>query len=157
MMLRDDTVDIGTTGAKVASWEHDNPRNLVLLLRQQYPDADEQVLAQHLRDRVLDDDSEYLLPILRYFVRVTLRALEPRPHTRKSTREEVEQTKRKIESRLLDFIMPNGKTLANSSGAECAHAGGWLAAIAKHVKPDQIVGDVLDEAALRRMFKQARK
>jgi hypothetical protein len=65
----------------------------------------------------------------------------------------VAQIKAKIA--LLSITMPSGKTLAQSTGAECVRAGGWFAAIGKRIKPSEIVGSVLDEQALQRMFKRA--
>jgi hypothetical protein len=67
-------------------------------------------------------------------------------------RELVEQTKRKIVGRLLDLVMPNGKTLAGSTGAECRKTGGWFMAIAQKVGPRQHVGDILDEAEVRAIY-----
>ena len=64
----------------------------------------------------------------------------------------VDVIKSKIASRLLDFVMPNGKPLRSSTGKECADAGGWFAKIAKAVKPNQKVGAVLDEAQVRKLF-----
>ena len=70
-------LDVGTTGAKRVSWEHYNPRELLLELVQNYPNADEATIARHLRDRVLGDESEYLMSILLYYVRNNMRSLQP--------------------------------------------------------------------------------
>lgn len=50
---------------------------------------------------------------------------------------------------LLDITLPNGKKLRDATGAECAKAGGFYAAVAKHVKPTQVVDKHLSEADLR--------
>ena len=51
------------------------------------------------------------------------------------------------------MIMPNGKPLRECTGKDCAKAGGWLSKLAKKVKPNQKVGDVLSEAQVKRLFK----
>lgn len=58
---------------------------------------------------------------------------------------------RKAQVLLLDTLLPNGKTLRDSTFRECAKMGGALATIAKKGKPSQIVGDVLKDADLRKL------
>lgn len=62
--------------------------------------------------------------------------------------EEVVRVTALMASRMLDFIMPNGKPLRACTGAECAAAGGFFARIAERVGATQIVGAVLSEADL---------
>jgi hypothetical protein len=50
---------------------------------------------------------------------------------------------------LLDLILPNGKALRDATGADCAKAGGFYAAVAKHLKPTQVVDKHLSEANLQ--------
>lgn len=50
---------------------------------------------------------------------------------------------------LLDLIMPNGKALRDATGAECAKAGGFYAAVAKSIKPTQVVDRHLTEGDLQ--------
>ncbi len=63
---------------------------------------------------------------------------------------------RRAESMLLDWVLPNDKALRDCTGRECkamSHKiGPWLAKIAARVKPDQIVGDVLQEADVRKLY-----
>jgi hypothetical protein len=48
------------------------------------------------------------------------------------------------------------KALRDCTGRECAKLGGkvgaWLGRIAAKVKPGDVVGDVLDEAEVRKMY-----
>ena len=50
---------------------------------------------------------------------------------------------------LLDLALPNGKLLRQSTGTECAKAGGFFAEVAKHIKPTQTVDRHLSEAELQ--------
>lgn len=58
---------------------------------------------------------------------------------------------------LLNLELPNGKTLRQSTGAECAKAGGFFAEVAKHVKATEVVDKHLTETDLqnikRRIYK----
>lgn len=156
-------LETGVTGAKKTSWEHNNPRDLLLSLTRKHPKADEESLARYMRDELLDKAEECLLPVIRYFVCNNLRSLKSREYKARppaEARQEVEQAKKQIEAvidacveqRLLDLILPTGKSLAESTGADCRHAGGWFAAIADKVAPHEKVGDVLDEKGLRDLF-----
>lgn len=50
---------------------------------------------------------------------------------------------------LLDLVLPTGKALRDSTGAECEKAGGFYAEIAKHLKPTQVVDRHLSENDLQ--------
>lgn len=50
---------------------------------------------------------------------------------------------------LLDLVLPNGKALRDATGAECAKAGGFFEAVAKAIKPTQVVDRHLSEADLQ--------
>ena len=61
---------------------------------------------------------------------------------------------------LLDLPLPNGKALRNATGAEGAKAGGFYSAVAKSIKPTQVVDRHLTEADLqniRARYYQANK
>jgi hypothetical protein len=85
--------------------------------------------------------------------------LRPRP-----TAEEIEETKAKVAAAvetikaiaLLDLVQPNGKKLRDCTGSEVreleAQTPSWFKAIAAKVKPGEIVGQVLSEADLRKMW-----
>ena len=65
----------------------------------------------------------------------------------------VEKIKEQIKTIvLLELILPNGKALRDCTGKECAEAGGLFAKIASKVKPTEIVGVVLSEAEVRKLY-----
>jgi len=167
MFENETTAGPGITGAKTVSWEHYNPRDLVLRLIREYPNADDKTLARHMRDAVLGDEPEYLLPCLLYVVRLTRRAVEEqRP---KKTREErtaqkrqhaaqirsrvTERVREQAEKMLLDLEMPNGKRLRDCTGNDCARFGGWYKRLADKVGPRKLIGDVLSEQDVRKLYK----
>jgi hypothetical protein len=145
---------LGVTGAKRISWEHDNPRELLLALVQSLPDADEATLAGHMRDRILDDSRNCLLPIITYFVRNNLQSLRGRHRQRSAAelRAATEATKALIVERLLDLIAPNGKKLAQCTGADCRKIGGRYGKLADQVPARKTVGATLSEAQLRKLW-----
>lgn len=55
---------------------------------------------------------------------------------------------------MLDLLLPTGKTLRESTGKDCTKAGGWFSKLARKVRPNQIVGRVLSEAEVRKLFKE---
>jgi hypothetical protein len=52
----------------------------------------------------------------------------------------------------MNLVMPNGKMLKDSTGAECASAGGWYTKISSRVAPEEVVGNVLSEEQLRKIL-----
>lgn len=50
---------------------------------------------------------------------------------------------------LLDIVMPDGKRLRESTGADCAKAGGFFAEVGKRIKPTQVVDKHLTENDLK--------
>lgn len=50
---------------------------------------------------------------------------------------------------LLDLTLPDGKKLREATGAECTRAGGFFAAVAKSIKPTEVVDRKLTEADLQ--------
>ena len=67
-------------------------------------------------------------------------------------RQAVEILKHKIKGRLLQLIMPNGKRLAECTGAECIEFGGWYIAIGEHVGSTNLVGKVLKESEILQLL-----
>ncbi len=53
---------------------------------------------------------------------------------------------------LLDLMLPSGKTLRESTGAECKRAGGFFDLVASHLKPTQVVDKHLSESDLRNLW-----
>jgi hypothetical protein len=169
-MFEDETASAGPgiTGAKTVSWEHYNPRDLVLRLIREYPGADDKTIARHMRDAVLGDESEYLLPCLLYVVRLTRRATEERPPKTREEREErsrehiakvkervTERVREEAEKMLLDLKMPNGKPLRDCTGSDSNRFGGRYQSLAVKVGPRKRVGDVLSEQDVRELYDAA--
>jgi hypothetical protein len=138
-------LETGTTG--------DNPRSLLLELLRQMPHADEATLAHQMRDHILAEQRDLLLPIILYFIRNNIRSLQARSEGR-ATRKLVAEAKAKIVERLLDMIMLNGKLLRDCTGADCIRLGGWLTRVGKKVGPKQRVGEVLSEQQLRALYQK---
>lgn len=153
-------VDVGITGAKRQSFEHNNPRDLLVRVIEQKQGASEAALLRAFIDAVRDDD-DYLEPIIGYWFANNYRSLVPirRMSPKKRTVEAkhrataVETIKQRVVAISLDFIMPSGKALRDCTGKECATAGGWLAKIAKRVKPSEKVGAVLSDTQLKTLLR----
>jgi hypothetical protein len=126
----------------------------LLALVQSLPDADEATLARHMRDHLLDDSRDCLLPIVLYFVRNNLRSLrgQHRQRTAAELHAATEAAKALIVERLLDLIAPNGKRVAQCTGADCRKIGGWYGKLADKVPARKTVGAVLSEAQVRKLW-----
>jgi len=65
---------------------------------------------------------------------------------RKDREAEVVMAKKAVKiigSRLLDFVMPNGKKLRDCTFAYCGQIGGAISKVATHGKPNELVGKIL--------------
>ena len=58
---------------------------------------------------------------------------------------------------LLDMVLPTGKKLRDSTGAECAKAGGFFSEVARYLKPTEVVTKHLNEAELRNIWSRFEK
>lgn len=153
-----DTTRVGASF--IAKHAQDNPRELVISLVEESPGASKDDLFAKFRAR-LEEAPDYQRAVDWYFFvnmyeyLVTSRNRKPATQQSKAAiQREVESLKARVANVvLLDLVLPNGKTLREATGADCARAGGWFAAISKAVKPKQIVGEVLSEAQLKRMIK----
>ena len=72
-------------------------------------------------------------------------------------KQRVEQViEKKAQIILLDWILPNGKALRDCTGRDCLKmsnkVGTWLRKVSDHVKPTELVGSVLQEADVRKLF-----
>lgn len=76
-------------------------------------------------------------------------------HREESAREDraVDIAKSVIAARLLDCMMPNGKTLRQCTGAECIRVGGFFTKIGEKIGRDEIVGEAMTEADLQSLAK----
>jgi hypothetical protein len=72
-------------------------------------------------------------------------------------KQKVEQAiEQKAQIILLDWVLPNGKALRDCTGRDCRQMSGtvgtWLRKIADRIKPTELVGSVLQEADVRKLF-----
>lgn len=56
---------------------------------------------------------------------------------------------------LLNLMMPNGRTLGDSTGADCKRFGGWFEALAERVPEKRTVASTLSEVQVRRIWANA--
>jgi len=67
-----------------------------------------------------------------------------------------EKAEEKAQLILLDWILPNGKPLRDCTGRECrqmsGRVGGWLRKISDRIKPTDLVGKVMQEADVRKLY-----
>lgn len=166
-------IDVGTYGATGQSWNSSNPRPLLEKLMDRYEDPrkkdDKLAIFKAFREEVLSDEKQNALnAIIEYwFTNNFVRLIEEKysgQKTRKqraaearANRAEVETQKSRIKAAaaklvFLDLMLPNGKSLRDSTGKECASAGGWFAKIAAQIKPNEIVGNALTEKQLRALY-----
>lgn len=155
-------INRGTHGAKRASFQKTSYRDIALKLLLANPDEEVEDIAEEFVVALLADRdaltslaiyglANVKASIVRPVAPVTRRSVAP-TRERVIEREATKITKRIVEN-LLDFPMPGGKTLAQSTGAECTKAGGWLVKVGKRVGPRGIVGDMLSNAELKKLLK----
>jgi hypothetical protein len=168
------TIHTGTQGAKRTSWGKNNPRELMLRIRRRNPTADiNEHFAAFLEELEKPRNRKYQLGIDEYFHTNAYHALvkeEREAAKTKPSPEEIEAERKRqemeckahdaaaeaiisgvIEASLLNIVMPNGKQMRACSGDYMSNVGGWYGRIGAAIKPDQIVGDVLSEADVKRL------
>ena len=155
-------------------WEHANPRDMVRRLCREHPGASAAEITGYVRDLVLGDEPEYLMPFLLHTVRNILNALDReedirrRREQRERAREQqaaerseqvgqaeaavTAQVRKEAEIMLLDLTAPNGKLNRHCTGAECRHFGGWYSRLADRVGDDNLVGDKVSEQDVRELY-----
>jgi hypothetical protein len=162
-------LDTGTYGAKVQSWKSANPRDLLRQIMEENRGADKPALLARTRERLLANDAiDHLEAVIEYWFANNYHSLVERPTpVRREVRKikaakAVETIKAKVKTRileeaqamLLDIVtLPNGKSLRDSTGKDCAKAGGWLTKIAEKIGAKQRVGAALTEEEVRSIFK----
>jgi hypothetical protein len=150
-------IEKGVTGAKVQSWEKHNARELLARIVADNPGVDDEVLFHAFTA----ESGPYFMEIQRYWFANNLRALKPRPTPIAKSVDRVAAQEhfvakakdRAVKLVLLDYVLPNGKMLRDSTFGECAKAGGWLSELAKKGQPNEKVGAVLDEKAVRAVWR----
>lgn len=164
------SLDTGTYGAKVQSWRRANPRDLLKQIMDETSDPkDKKTILSVFRDRVRGDDGwDYLDSIIEYWFSNNYHSLmDENLRTKRAAPNKllksakIAEFKKKVAVRirqealfLLDTMLPNGKTLRDSTFGECAKIGGVLSKIANSGKPTQVVGKVLTDVQLRKLQAQ---
>ena len=156
-------LDTGTTGAKRQSWKHDNPRETLISIIDEHPNAAKEKLLEIFTQAVLEKGRRALLEtIIEYWFANNLHSLlNSDSQLRKQfSNPQIAKIKQQIRERikiaagivLMDMIMPNKKRLRDCSGAECAAVGGWLSIVATRMPPSAIVGKTFNEQEMRAML-----
>jgi hypothetical protein len=120
------SLDHSVQGAKHQSFERDNPRELLRRIVGAHPKADEEELFELFKTGVENGDADYLNVILKYWFTNNYNSLLKRARHASSAerRAQTDAIKSQIIGRLLDLVMPNGKTLSQCTGADCRRLGG---------------------------------
>jgi hypothetical protein len=167
------SLDEGTYGAKVQSWQRVNPRKLLRQLLGKYPKDDRAKLFK-LFTEMLDNSDErddyYQVIVWYWFVNnhhsLTMekvgaaedhRKLQHRQAEVAVARDRVQKLiEREAQIKLLDMVLPNGKRLRDCTGNECralgAKVGSWLLKVSQELRPEQVVGDALTEKQVRKIY-----
>lgn len=168
MTLQDGELHKGRKGAKRSSWAKLHFRDLALQVCKDNPQLVEEDNIEALAALFLGEvrkNPGYLESISIYIMANVKASLEARPYTPRTPAQRASMEKavensviNKVTARvLMKFRMPNGKTLEQSTFAECATAGGWLTKVSEFGEPAEIVGQKLSEAQLRRLLKDSGK
>jgi hypothetical protein len=159
-------INKGQKGAKRSSYQKRNFRELALKLLIDHTSEDVEDLVDEFVEMLLKDKEAFRSLAIYGLQNVKtslhpLRGNIPRIPPRVLAQEMVEQQAteitKKITNNLLQFIMPSGKTLAQSTGAECNKVGGWFKTIGQRIGRTGIVGDKLTENDLQKMFKGSQR
>jgi hypothetical protein len=155
----------GELGATRQTWRTKSVRDLLAEILTVDPRATDRELLSKFVEHLREDDA-YFLAAAEYAFDNALRALrreQNRPSAEQKAKRAAEKAKAAAEHaklvsriksnvKLLTMRMPNGKPLADCSGAECSHFGGWYARVAAAVGPAKLVGEVLNEKQIRVLY-----
>jgi hypothetical protein len=166
--MRETQTDTGVTGAKRQSWRRANPRDVLKRLIDKNPDLDEAQAEIEVWDIVHRDISQMRTIFEYWFVNNYRSLVKPwprKPQTAERDRAETERAARainekieekietKVNIRLLDMILPNGKQLRHSIREELVEFGGWMQRVAAKLLPHQSVAEAgISEDELRALY-----
>lgn len=159
MSMESPEFDKGHQGAKRASWKKNHFRDLALKVCEEHPKADVEELAD-LFLKELENFPDYMESIAVYIMANVRASLDPgksRHPGRPGKADDAifEKVTNQVAARvLMNLRMPTGKTLGESTGAECTRAGGWLKAVGTRVGPRGIVSKKLSEKDLVEILKK---
>lgn len=166
--------DLGATGAKRQSF-YSGPRKALREILTENPNLDEAGALASFTDKMVPygwdisiEHRELLEAIIVYWFTRNYKALVDRTkRTKTKVKKNVDavvEVTRRIRDRILSeakimflsWVLPNGKTVAESTGAECQtfakRIGPWLGKVASAVEPEQVVGEVLSEEQIKEMW-----
>jgi hypothetical protein len=164
-MTLQENLEKGQQGAKRSSWKKLHFRDLALKVCEQHRDADVEQLATLFLNE-LEQYPGYMESIAVYIMANVRSSLAPRSGRSGRSGRVIPSSLAGIEQRvvaktaarvLMKLIMPNGKTLAQSTGAECKRAGGWLVAVGEKIGDRGVVGKKLKEQDLLKLFKSVQR
>lgn len=152
-------MDKGLHGAKRSSWKRAHFRDLALKVCEDNPDASIEELAVKFMAE-LERYPDYMESIAIYIMANIKASLSPgrsrRPRAADMDHSVLKGIARKLTARvLMKLAMPNGKTLGESTGAECTQAGGWFREVGRKVGPTGIVSQKMTEQQLKALLKKS--
>jgi hypothetical protein len=162
-MISTDTATPGTTGAKRQSYAGANPREVLLRTAKRYEDEEE---TRHRVWSIVSKEPTMMRTIYEYWFANNYKSLGTPRHGRRPAADIAKATaavrsrieahiEREVRVRLLDLLMPNGKTLGASTREELAALGGWAMRIADRLQPGQTVEQAgLTEDDLRKLYSE---
>ena len=141
---------------------------------ERYPTKPESELKAKFSEKVIDDPDQ-IDAIIEYWFANNYRSLIQQKEKTEVTPEQkqekivadkatIEEAKAALKTQVTRLVMLDlqvavrrnkTKRLRDCTGAECSKAGGWLSAIAKAIKPTDIVGKTLTEAQVRKCWRTA--
>jgi hypothetical protein len=167
-------IDSGVTAAKRATWRDTDHRPLLRRILADNPKADEAKLRAMFLEQVMNDD-DYARSCANYCFDLGMRAWKAPDEQAKEKRQaekvkrasavrvaveknkEIfkERIKHEVKTAFLQMITPNGKTLAECTGAECVEFGSGFTQIGQRVPANQKVKDILSEKQVAKLWQNA--
>lgn len=154
-------------GPYMAKTHEENIDNIVIELIDAYGKDIKVLKAEYISRSESDPDLARLnaeANFLYAYKRIMRRGFESRTKPERKEKRvaainEISRTmKRKMqEVCIMDLILPSGKTVRDSTFAECKKAGGFLGFLATKGKPSQIVGKVFNDEQVQKFWKGVRK
>ena len=154
MLRSDQTTQVGVSFLSKRSQA--NPRELLLTLREQNPDASDNRLFELFREQI-DGNDDYQLAVDWYFF-INMLTYEKRARAATKTHAQVTAQRKRIAGQiaqkilLLNLTMPNGKELGDCFGAEIGKFGSAYLKLEKHVPKTKTVRSVLSENQVRNIL-----
>ena len=150
-------LDNGKYGAKVQSWSKANPREVLFHIINKMSGSERQDIFDAFWRQIKSDDDMLMTVAAYWFANNYYSLLDQSDVKKKRKVLSLREIKKRIKKRtstiiFLDMIMPSGRKLRNSTGRECSRAGGLFLAIARAIKPTDVVGHKLSEIDVKRIF-----